>query len=162
MINTEKATKYCREDLSLIENYKKAKEDNNEMWDCHHRLETDKGISRNELIASSMYYNRPASELIFMRRSDHKRLHKIGKNNPKHWLGKYGVEHNRSKSVIQLTKYGDFVKKWNCARDAERELGILYQSIYKCCRGICNSAGGFHWVYATDYRRTISDIKPLF
>lgn len=162
MINTEKAREYCREDLSLIENYKKANEDNNEVWDCHHRLETDKGISRNELIANSMYYNRPASELIFMRRIDHQRLHNISGNNPNHWLGKYGVEHSRSKSVIQLTKYGQYIREWSSAREVERELGISNSNIIKCCRGKLNFTGGFKWVYATDYRKSISDIKPLF
>lgn len=162
MINTEKAREYCREDLSLIENYKKANEDNNEVWDCHHRIETDKGLSRDELIANSMYYNRPASELIFMRRTDHQRLHNFSGNNPNPWLGKFGAEHNSSISIVQLTKDGLFVKKWPAAMEVQRELGINNGHIIHCCKGNRKSAGGFHWVYATDYRRTISDIKPLF
>lgn len=162
MINFKRVREYCCEDISIIENYEQAVSDENEVWQCHHRLETDKGISRNELIASSMYYNRPASELIFMRRIDHQRLHSICGDYPKHWLGKYGVEHNRSKSVIQLTKYGQFIRKWEATRDVERELGINHRTISECCKGIRKSAGGFHWVYATDYRKSISDIKPLF
>ena len=34
------ASKYCCEDISLIENYDKAIEDKTQYWHCHHRLET--------------------------------------------------------------------------------------------------------------------------
>ena len=50
---------------------------------CHHRLETHNSdgerrlidISIKELKALNMYYNRPASEFIFMRTIDHEMLH---------------------------------------------------------------------------------------
>ena len=70
-----------------IENFEKAKADNFVGWDCHHRLETHTSdgerrlvdITRDELKALGMYYNRPASELIFMKNSEHQFLHKKGK-----------------------------------------------------------------------------------
>ena len=70
-----------------IENFEKAKADNFVGWDCHHRLETHNSdgerrlvyITRDELKALGMYYNRPASELIFMKNSEHQFLHKKGK-----------------------------------------------------------------------------------
>ena len=69
---------YCK-DYKNIENYEKAKKDNFKGWECHHRLEThtpdgkrrDVDISQKELIALGMYYNRPASELIFLPASEH-------------------------------------------------------------------------------------------
>ena len=75
--------KFCKEP-EKIENYEKAKADNFKGWDCHHRLETHNSdgkrrivdITVNELIALEMYYNRPASELIFMKKSEHNSLHK--------------------------------------------------------------------------------------
>ena len=79
-------------------------------------------------------------------------------------LGKFGAEHPYSIPIVQLTKDGVFVKKWSCASEAERELGIS-KHISSCCKGRCNSAGGFRWVYATDYvtvKRSISEIRPLF
>lgn len=85
MINRLNLQKYCTEDISLIENYEKADSDNTEMWSCHHRLEThfsdgterphNAFLSKAELIALGMYWDRPASELIFMTRSDHQALH---------------------------------------------------------------------------------------
>lgn len=67
-----------------IENYELAKKDDFNGWHCHHRLEThnadgsrrDVDLSREELIAMNMYYNRPASELIFMRAGEHISLHR--------------------------------------------------------------------------------------
>ena len=70
--------KFCKEPEN-IENYEKAKKDNFKGWDCHHRLETHNSdgerrlvdITKKELIALGMYYNRPAEELIFLTRSEH-------------------------------------------------------------------------------------------
>ena len=66
-----------------IENYELAKADDFEGWHCHHRLETHTAdgnrrkvdLSREELIAMNMYYNRPANELIFMKAGEHISLH---------------------------------------------------------------------------------------
>ena len=71
-----------------IENYELAKADDFEGWHCHHRLETHTAdgnrrkvdLSREELIAMNMYYNRPANELIFMKAGEHISLHKKGGN----------------------------------------------------------------------------------
>ena len=79
-----KFEKYCK-DYTNIENYQKAKADNFKGWECHHRLEThtsdgerrDVDISHKELIALGMYYNRPAEELIFLRKGEHTSLRKV-------------------------------------------------------------------------------------
>lgn len=71
-----------------IENYELAKADDFKGWHCHHRLETHTAdgnrrkvdLSREELIAMNMYYNRPANELIFMKAGEHISLHKRGGN----------------------------------------------------------------------------------
>ena len=60
-----------------IENYDKAKADNFIGWCCHHRKGAD--IPTEKLKALGMYYNRPASELIFLKRSGHQSLHQKGK-----------------------------------------------------------------------------------
>ena len=64
---------YCK-DYENIENYEAAKKDNFKGWECHHRLETHNSdgerrlidITKKELIALNMYYDRPAEELIFL------------------------------------------------------------------------------------------------
>lgn len=70
------AFKYCVEDITKIENYELAIKDEQD-WDCHHRLEIqeDKILTPQELIEQGLYYNRPASELIFLTKSEHTKLH---------------------------------------------------------------------------------------
>ena len=70
---------FCNEDISLIENYDKAI-NSDEIWDCHHRLEIqgDNRFSRRQLIEMRLYYDRPASELIFLTHSEHAKLHFTG------------------------------------------------------------------------------------
>ena len=105
---------YCH-NYSLIENYEKAKADNFEGWHCHHSLETHNSdgekrivdISRKELIALGMYYNRPASEFTFMTVYDHEMLHNpIGKKSDYH--------HSQTEKHIirewQLKNHGRFYR----------------------------------------------------
>ena len=62
---------------SFIENYHRAYNDNFVDWEIHHKLETRGfGYSRKELIALGLYYNRPAKELIYLKRNYHIELHK--------------------------------------------------------------------------------------
>ena len=77
MIDKNRANKYCRDDISLIENYDQAIADTTQMWHCHHRRETI--FSRKDLIEIGEYYNRPACELIFLTSLEHNRLHNLGK-----------------------------------------------------------------------------------
>ena len=109
--------RYCK-DYENIENYQKAKADNFKGWCCHHRLETHNSdvkrrevdISRNELKALGMYYNRPASELIFLTAAEHKSLHNEGN---KYFLGKHhSAESNYKNSEAHKgKKHSDEVKK---------------------------------------------------
>lgn len=76
---SENVKKFCNEDISLIENYEKAINDDKQTWDCHHRKETDEGLSIKQLNKLGLYLNRPASELIFLTKEEHCRLHHKGK-----------------------------------------------------------------------------------
>lgn len=75
--------RFCCENISKIENYDLAKKDNFKGWQCHHRLETHTSdgerrlvdLSREELKALDMYYDRPSGELIFLTEKEHSRLH---------------------------------------------------------------------------------------
>lgn len=77
MIDKKRAIKYCKNDISLIENYDKAAADKSLVWHCHHRRETI--CSSSELKEIGEYYNRPACELIFLTPNEHNRLHHLGK-----------------------------------------------------------------------------------
>ena len=96
--------KFCKEP-EKIENYEKAKADNFKGWHCHHRLEThnsDGGrrlvdITRDELKVLGMYYDRPASELIFLKISEHTSLHQKGKQ--------FSEEHKKKMSEANKGKH---------------------------------------------------------
>lgn len=79
MISENAAKNYCEDDISLIENYDIAV-NSKEKWDCHHRLETDLNVNRQYLIDNDLYYNRPASELIFFTHGEHTMVHLKGKH----------------------------------------------------------------------------------
>lgn len=72
---------YCKE-YWKIENYELAKADNFEGWDRHHRLELtingEFAHSHESLKRLNMYYHRPYFELIFLKQSEHNRLHREG------------------------------------------------------------------------------------
>ena len=80
MINEKYAKKFCCEDLSLIENYDIAVADTTQTWHCHHRGEILPcgRFSVSDLKKFELYFNRPASELIFLTHSEHRRLHLKG------------------------------------------------------------------------------------
>lgn len=79
------ARRFCDEDISLIENYELAKADDFKGWDLHHRLELedengnrlDKPRTVKDLKELGLYNHRPASELIYLRHSEHTLLHNI-------------------------------------------------------------------------------------
>lgn len=79
---SKQCKRYCKDDISLIENYDKAIADHDHMWECHHRDEIKtlpSGIvvyrSTADLKESGRYYKCPANELIFLTESDHMLLH---------------------------------------------------------------------------------------
>lgn len=80
MISERKAKRYCKEDISKIENYHKAIADTTQMWVCHHRTEIWWNCTYKELIENECYYNRKACELIFLTPEEHKSLHMKGRS----------------------------------------------------------------------------------
>lgn len=111
--------KYICKHRELVENYDEAMLDDTQMWDLHHRLEThfsdgserpsNAFLSKEELISLNMYWHRPPEELIFLRKSDHYKLH--GKNEQSRRnisLGKGGTGILKSKiAIIKLSNYWD-------------------------------------------------------
>ena len=54
---------------------------------------------------------------------------------------------NIKKIIIQYDKKFNFIKRWDSATDAEKELLICANNIRKCCNYIIKSAGGYIWRY---------------
>lgn len=106
MINEKMATKYCNEDLSLIENYDKASLDTERMWHCHHRAEILPcgKFCVEDLKLHGLYYNRPASELIFLTSPEHRKLHMTGNKITLGMRFDFSAEHRHNLSVAQKGK----------------------------------------------------------
>ena len=110
--------RYCK-DYEKIENYEKAKADDFKNWEVHHRLETHNSdgerrlvdITADELKALDMYYNRPASELIFLTSREHheyrkgkkhseetkKKMREVKKGEKNPFYGKHHTEESKNK-----------------------------------------------------------------
>ena len=127
------------------------------MWEIHHRRECDENgrtlFTKKQLIEMNLYRNRPASELVFVTRSMHKKLHREQMENSRKIGAKLGGKspsriEKISIPIIQFAKSGEFIKEWPSAKEAERKLGIAHQNICACLKGRLKSAGGFVWRYA--------------
>ena len=107
MINIKKAQKYCKEDLSKIENYEQAVNDTTQVWDLHHRTEIWWNCTKKDLIENECYYNRKACELIFLTHAEHTRIHNSGELN-----SMYGKTHTQeARKKISESKKGR--PSWN-------------------------------------------------
>lgn len=122
-------TRFCSEDISLIENYDKAIADQTQTWHCHHRAEILPcgNYSANDLKKFGLYYNRPACELIFLPPKMHVGLHGLNKNRKKESIQKLrlsvstamignnsflGKSHTaKTKKTLSKQKIG--LKHWN-------------------------------------------------
>lgn len=174
MICKKTLKKFCCEDISLIENYEKAVNDKEKTWHCHHRKE-DEGYTLIQLKQMGLYYQRPASELVFMDPQEHRSLHfkqkpktsqhkkkisksHIGKTHSEETKRKIsenrkgkciGDKNPSSRKVYQIDKNtGEIVKIWDSMRLASKTLKINSPNIWACCNYNRNEAGGFIWRYA--------------
>ena len=139
--------RFCKEP-EKIENYEKAKVDNFKGWQCHHRLETHNSdgerrevdITREELIALGMYYHRPAEELIFLPRSEHRSLHTKGESNPMYgkqgyWKGKTGPNkgklagennpmYGKRHSLLSIQKMVEAKKGKHASKETKKKMSL--------------------------------------
>lgn len=107
---------------ALVQNYEKAKADGFNGWCIHHRLEThdekgffrDKPIPVKELKEKGLYYNRPTSELIWLKKKDHTLLHDLSRGHESSDIRVY-----RSLLKIIDEFYGE--EEWTIDSEKEEE-----------------------------------------
>ena len=136
--------RFCK-DYENIENYDKAKVDNFKGWDCHHRLETwtsdgerrQIDITVAELKALGMYYNRPSSELIFMKHGEHTALRKVSleTRNKLSDIGKNISEETRKK--LSMASKGHPVSEETRNKIGAANKGNTYAKGNKSTKGMC-------------------------
>ena len=56
--------------------------------------------------------------------------------------------------VVMLSKDGRFIKEFESATDAKREVNAHH--VGECCRGNRKTSGGYKWMYLTEYQRVKS------
>lgn len=70
----------------------------------------------------------------------------IPKGKENKMFGRYGKNANKSKPVYQYDLDYNFIKKWDCQRDVQRELGFSEKSISNCVLGNQKTAYGYIWL----------------
>ncbi len=109
MISISQAQAYCRDDITLIKNYAKAVADTTQTWICHHiHGEPVTGLCKADLKKMNMYYQRPASELMFVTRKMHEDIHgsckKAGKRDKSGSKNSFYGKHHSEESKARMSE----------------------------------------------------------
>lgn len=72
---------------------------------------------------------------------------KVQKGKPKSDEHKQKISEARRKPILQFTLDNIFIREWDSAKSASKELNIDSGFIAKCCKGKCKFAYGFLWKY---------------
>lgn len=62
----------------------------------------------------------------------------------------------RKRSVVQLTKHGGYIGRWEFIVDAANSLKIDRGDISKSCKNHNKTAGGFKWRYESEYLNSLN------
>lgn len=154
MINEKNAKKYCSEDISKIVNYNQAIADTMQMWHCHHKLEIQ-GQFRNSiklLEKCGLYYNVPAQQLIFLTKSEHNRLHHLGKHHSTEARRKMSEAHYGKKLSKEIRQ------KISEAKLGKHRLEETKQKISKAMSGKQTWNKGKHHSIETKYKMSKSKL----
>ena len=71
----------------------------------------------------------------------------------------YNIQYSRAKEINQYDNNNNFIKRWNCIREASRKLKIDSGDITKCCNGKRKTAGGYIWKYAGIIGQNITKLE---
>lgn len=150
MINVKKVKRYCKDDISKIENYELAIADKKHVWDCHHRLgltlDGEQAHSQEELERLGMYFHRPYFELIFLTKTEHRRIHgeskilseetkqKIKDNHSHYWKGKKPWNAGKITSEFGRKFYEHFGMLMSDDAKLYKKENNFYRSHNKKCR----------------------------
>ena len=133
MISLVNVKRYCKE-YWKIENYEKAMNDLDNIWFCHHRLEThslngeklEKQTSIQELKELGLYYNRPSNELVFLTCQQHRKVHALDRHGKLNTM--YGKKH-KEETKKKLMLSNKCRKRILCI-----ELNIEFESVREAAR----------------------------
>jgi len=72
----------------------------------------------------------------------------------------YRKTNKPTKSVVQLTLNGEFIREWESITEAGDTLSVQPVSISKVCKGKRKKAGGYKWMYKKEYDKNNDTIIP--
>ena len=136
MIDVYRAKKFCKEDISKIENYDKAISDTTQTWHCHHRTEIWWNCSKKDLIDNECYYNRKACELIFLTPEEHVSLHhknKIVSEETKQKMSK--AQKGKPRPVESIKKRSETIKGRPLSEERRRKISEARKKYFAKKRG---------------------------
>lgn len=147
---------YCRHP-ELIENYDKAVADTTQVYEVHHKLEThfsdgierprNAQLSKAELVALDMYFDRPPEEFIFLTKAGHRELHNTGKKRSDEIKRKISTAQKNREDLSKKVICVETCEVFESIHDAERKTGIYSGNISKACTGKYKTTGGYHWKF---------------
>lgn len=82
-----------------------------------------------------------------------KKMHSANIGEKNNMYNKCGKHHFRSKPILQLTPYGEFLKKWECTTEPSKKLKYSQGNIWACCKGERKTAYGYVWGFADEYEK---------
>ena len=59
----------------------------------------------------------------------------------------------RKERIVRLSLDGDYIDEWASSYTAGKQLNIEYKNINAVCRKVKKSAGGFIWMFVSDYNQ---------
>lgn len=148
----EKNVKYfCCEDISLIENYEEAV-NSPEVYDCHHRKEIVDGVvtSVKELYEQDLYFHRPASELIFLKHSEHQRLHMLNMTEE--------TRRKHSEAMKGKTHSEEAKQRISEANKGKPKSDEYRRKLSEAMKGNSNTKGK-HWELSKETKRKMSEAQ---
>jgi len=81
-----------------------------------------------------------------------KRTEKQRNEHSKKMKGRYiGSSNPSSRTIVQMSLDGNFIKKYETMKDACAEVNVFSSNICKCCKGEYKKTGGYKWMYYDDY-----------
>ena len=129
---------------------------NSPWYGKHLSKETKDKLSKMKSGENNPFYGKTHSDEVKKRLSEKasKQRHsketkdKLSKSIKENHADFNGRNNPRANPVNQFSLNGDFIKRWDYAKEASQNLNINYSSLISCCTGRYKSAGGYIWKYS--------------